>query len=664
MKKNGRKFWRMALACGLVICALLLLCGCGDGSTTTASSTSSTTQSTTSSTEPSSPGGADELSYYEATIVGNNNVEISTYTAGQTAPNGLEGVFYSSDVPGGEPKKGEGVSIWIKVTPLETYKVNTLNVTGEYTSVEFIGNDVYRIDGVKSDLTVKVKTIYLTSTSLEFFEELGYGITDDGYLSISWTETENNPIRYIEVTSYDQTTHKTEYVDASNGNAISFKMTENVRYKFTVKAVGYENIGGDRTFELCYMTEPKTVSFPRVEITTEGFIWPTFDVVNSPDKYWGQGITNAEYEQCVITIYNENNQVVFTSADMDDGVDFGGAKMKVRGNTSASQTVGNKHPYKIKLNSKADLLKPLIGREDEKTGYADKNWLLLNYGEDGYRIAGDAIADAVGTEWSPDYCYVSLYVNGDYRGLYVLSESIKEGNGEGDDQWRVPISADGYLFECDAYWWNEPLYFNTPMTQNTAMFFTFKYPDADILYTNSPEVLYIKDYMTRFEEALKMNDESYSSYIGVHSFAKWLLVSDYLSISDAGGCNIYLYKADATNGTKVMMGPNWDFDSWMGDVHGLSGIRIYWNGSPFYYPFIVQKPYFQAVYNELFEESKLIVQDYVDEAFNKIDMDAHSELLAYDSARYGVEYKELSRIKAEFDSWFEEHIAWMDTQFN
>ena len=80
-----------------------------------------------------------------------------------------------------------------------------------------------------------------------------------------------------------------------------------------------------------------------------------------------------------------------------------------------------------------------------------------NYGEEGYRIGGEAIADAVGMEWTPDYCYVMLYVNGDYRGLYVLSESVSRGTGEGEEQWRVNVNKDGYLFECDAYWWNEDI---------------------------------------------------------------------------------------------------------------------------------------------------------------------------------------------------------------
>ena len=31
------------------------------------------------------------------------------------------------------------------------------------------------------------------------------------------------------------------------------------------------------------------------------------------------------------------------------------------------------------------------------------------------------MADAVGTEWSPDYCYVSLYVNGEYCGSMDIS---------------------------------------------------------------------------------------------------------------------------------------------------------------------------------------------------------------------------------------------------
>ncbi|MBO5212861.1 MAG: CotH kinase family protein [Clostridia bacterium] len=619
----------------------------------------------TTSEEETSSEEEDLQGYFSANVKYNAYISASPYTAEAIVPDKLNGIYYSADAPGGEPKNDGTGKIWLKLTPTQKYIVSKVKIEGKYSSVENIGNDIYCIHDVCSDLSVTISVKPLPTSESEMLENFGYGILDDGAVSISWNELADVPLRFIELKYNDGKQSYTEYIDASSGKFNELTLKKDTLYSFTVQAVGYEHAGKKVEFDLCYMNSPKNVSFPRVEITTENYIWPTFDVAHSPDKYWGSGITNALYEQCIMTIYDSSNNVVFdSSSNMNDGEEYLGAKMKVRGNTSASHAGNKKYPYKIKLGSKADLLEPLIGRPDDGKVYEDKDWLLLNYGEDGYRIGGEAIADAVGTEWSPDYCYVALYVNGDYRGLYVLSESVKEGNGTEETQSRVPVDDDGYVFECDAYWWNEDLYFNTPMTKDTAMFFTFKYPDSDIIDETSPEYIYIQDYMTRFEEALMADDDSYLDYIDLDSFVKWLLVSDYLCISDGGGANIYLYKKNSTDDTKVFMGPNWDFDSWMGNAEDFCTIRMYWKNCPFYIPYLLRKDSFQQRYTELFNETYDKLDSYIDNAFSQTDNAAHLQLLEYDNARFGTRIKSLSEVKDEFKTWLDEHISWMDSQLN
>ena len=408
------------------------------------------------------------------------------------------------------------------------------------------------------------------------------------------------------------------------------------------------------------MEAPKSVSFPRVEITTENYIWPDCDFVGSPSGCWGAGITNAFYEQCVVTIYDKNNEITYTSSAKND---FTEAKLKIRGNTSARYASNGRFPYKIKLNQKADLLKPFIDRPTDSVVYEDKDWLLLNYGNYGYRVCGEAIGDAVGTEWTPEFCFVSLYVNGEYRGLYVLSEAVEEGSGTDEDKYRVNVDTDGYVFECDAYWWNEDLTMSTPLTENTPMHFTFKYPDPDEITEDSYQYKYLKDYITRFEEALMQDDDSYLDYIDLDSFVKWLLVSDYLCIEDGGGCNLFLYKKDSTDNSKIHMGPNWDFDSFMGNVYGLSVIRLTWDTAPFYYQYLIEKDSFQKRYCEFFKETYEKLTDYVENAFAQIDIENHFELIKFDNVRFGSSLKTLTLRKEVFLDWLDDHIEWMKTQF-
>ena len=111
------------------------------------------------------------------------------------------------------------------------------------------------------------------------------------------------------------------------------------------------------------------------------------------------------------------------------------------------------------------------------------------------------------------------------------------------------------------------------------------------------------------------------------------------------------------------MGPNWDFDSYMGDVEALATIRLYWNGAPFYYPYIIAKKSFQTRYKELFNETRGKLNSFIDDEFSKIDEEAHLQLLEYDNIRFGTSVKSLSAQKAKFKAWLGEHLAWMEFVF-
>ena len=675
----NKKYLSVLLVVFLFFSLCMFACSDERDNTTPSSKESTDTQESDTSTKSSDTGSSkndneednkedndpipdeENEEYFVASIIENENVVANPYTSSIEVSDELKFIYYSASTPGGEPKNDGTGNIWLTLKPLKDNCIDKVEVIGSYSSIENEGDDIYCIYGVSSNLTVSISTKQLPSVQKEIFDGYGYGIFDDGMMTVTWKENPQDPIRYVELSYFDGRS-RIEYIDASKGSKELFLMEEHKQYTVSMRAIGYSGKGQMVDVKGCYMKSPKEVPFPRVEITTENYIWPDCDFVQSPEGCWGAGITNAEYEQCVITLYNEQNEVVYSSSLDNERPNFLGAKMKIRGNTSARYATDSRYPYKIKLNKKADLLFPLIDRE-EKECYKDKDWLLLNYGNEGFRIFGDAIADAVGTEWSPDYCYVSLYINGEYRGLYVLSESVKEGNKEGNEQSRVNVEKDGYVFECDAYWWNEELSFSTPLTQNTPMHFTFKYPDSDDINADSKELIYLKNYLTEFEEALMRDDDSYLDYIDLDSFVKWLLVSDFLCISDGGGCNIFLCKEDSTDNTKLEMGPNWDFDSYMGNVYGLSTIRLKWDTAPFYYQHLIEKESFQKRYSELFWELKDALYENIEKELDKINEESHTSLLQYDNFRFGSSFKTLSERKDKFITWLGEHIRWMENQF-
>ncbi|MBR5116454.1 MAG: CotH kinase family protein [Lachnospiraceae bacterium] len=277
-------------------------------------------------------------------------------------------------------------------------------------------------------------------------------------------------------------------------------------------------------------SQPMT-ELPVIKIITEDQKMPTCTKLLPPDETLaGATITDNDYVSGVMAI--SGTGVTAGTWQM---------KFKVRGNTSAVDK--DKKPYKIKLDDAADLM----GRGE---AYADKEWVLLNSGTNLKTWLGLEVSRTLGMEWTPEMRFVTLEINGERRGLYILIESVKKAPK------RVALSSGGYLFEDDAYWWNEDAYFKTT-TQPWIMGYTFKYPE--VKSSGDASVLALKSVMQSVDQKIATGKSSVYHQIDRTSWAKWIMARDILGQEDPYGSNIYFYKK--SGGDKIHMGPLWDFDS-------------------------------------------------------------------------------------------------------
>ena len=151
------------------------------------------------------------------------------------------------------------------------------------------------------------------------------------------------------------------------------------------------------------------------------------------------------YEDCTLTLTGSDGSVLMEAAD---------GQVKVRGNWT---TMYPKKPLKIKFAEKHNMLGLNSGGEF-------KNWLLLAEYKDGSMLRNKAAFYAarqiLGADgfYSADSELVQLEVNGEYQGLYLLTESQQVAKG------RINISKPkkeytgtdiGYFLEFDGYFDNE-----------------------------------------------------------------------------------------------------------------------------------------------------------------------------------------------------------------
>ena len=395
------------------------------------------------------------------------------------------------------------------------------------------------------------------------------------------------------------------------------------------------------------LSEVEHLLLPVLIVETIGHEEPTCDYVFAPEGAFGIGTTNNTKVPGRVLLV-EQGDTLFDSGPYVKNLS--GMTIRIRGNTSAYYS--EKKPFKIKLEKKNDLL----CRHD--SAFYDKNWALLRDGDDElYTMIGNLVNQLVGMPYTPAYRYVNVVVNNDYRGIYMLTETIRR-----NADCRLNVSSQsGYIIERDAYWWNEAICFRTPM----GMEFTFKYPDEDDVTEQQTD--YIQSVVETMEQSIE--NGTYDQYIDVRSFAAWMLAHDLLGTNDSGGSNIYLSKYDDSDTTLLQMTTLWDFGSIMHQQRreSFSGIH---SDSFFYYPrlFSNENPAFLHAYKALWDELSPTVFDDIIAALS--DFRSSPTATALQQSR-PFEYERWNYTGSSVDNnitsaitWFSNRKRWMTAAIN
>ena len=224
------------------------------------------------------------------------------------------------------------------------------------------------------------------------------------------------------------------------------------------------------------------------------------------------------------------------------------ANAQIRGRGNSSFLWYDKKPYRIKLADKHKML----GMDKAKS------WVLLA----NYRDVTDLMNTFVfemghylGLPYTNHTRYVELFLNGDYKGVYQLTEQVQQNKN------RVAVSDErGILISLDVDDGpGDSPYADDNFTSKVfKMPVCVKYPDDEHFTANTVDS--VRNVLAQLEQAIKDKDyERTSQLLDIPSFIKYLQIQEFVyNVELSAPRSIYMYKE---GDGPWAMGPLWDFDA-------------------------------------------------------------------------------------------------------
>ncbi len=193
---------------------------------------------------------------------------------------------------------------------------------------------------------------------------------------------------------------------------------------------------------------------------------------------------------------------------------------------------------------------------------ASQNWNLLANAADGSQIRNKMMLDWAGEVsegYHPESEFVELFVNGEYQGLYLLTETVEIG------EKKVSCAKNDFLLEMTLDYYvkeNEP-------SIKTDSGHTFVI-NANSIVTE-PQIQGVAAVLNEVESALyatdgkgRLTEKKLSELISIDSWTDAWLLREISSDHDMGVVSQFAY-IDAYGEGKLEAGPVWDFDGTFGN---------------------------------------------------------------------------------------------------
>ncbi len=327
--------------------------------------------------------------------------------------------------------------------------------------------------------------------------------------------------------------------------------------------------------------------------------------------------------------------------------------MQIRGRGHSSWK-GVKKPYKLKLDKKAGLL-----------GMApNKHWALIKPLES--IVAGLKLGELMDMAWTPGFRPVEVVLNGDYIGLYFLTETIRIGQNrvniyeQQDGETDPALIGGGWLVEVDNY--KDQCQITVP--ENSAWNLTLRYHSPEVL--SGEQLQWLTNEFTSINRAVYASDKTstaWEDYIDIESMARFFIIQEVMDNPDGFHGSFYLHK-DLAEGARWVAGPLWDMSCYNREKTDYTfRMKVHYGFTPHWIGELIQYDSFcRAVadaWREVYPSKLSEIYDYIDDVVLPLD-----RAWSNDSERWDFDRTQTAPVRAESIKaalarnieWFNSHL--------
>ena len=229
------------------------------------------------------------------------------------------------------------------------------------------------------------------------------------------------------------------------------------------------------------------------------------------------------------------------------------AEGRVRGRGNSTwRYMGEKRPYRIRFSE----ARTMFGSD-----YIARDWVLLANAID-YSMMRNYAAFYLASmldsmDFAPTRHFVHLYLNNDYRGVYMLTDQIQVNQGRVEITRHENPARSEYLLEwCRHHRLPDDVYF---LMGERNIPFVIGYPRGRHL--TDAHVAFAEDFVSQVDAALQsLHFATLANLICLPSFVDFYIVNEFVKNADFGFSSVNFTIRQGSDGPRLVAGPVWDFD--------------------------------------------------------------------------------------------------------